>query len=113
MRSKWPHRTDQRANPTLAPSRAPRSIRRRGAASSLALKLASSHRPEGKPKSGTITSAALDLETGGGQLSLALKLASSHRPEGEPNSGTVMSAALDLEVGGGQQSLALKLASSH
>jgi len=33
-RSNWPHRTDQRANPYLAPSRAPRSIRRRGGAAS-------------------------------------------------------------------------------
>jgi len=90
--------------------RRPRRVRRRRPS---CLRRRQSHRPEGEPNSGTVTSAALDPETGGGQQRLALKLASSHRPEGEPNSGTVTSAALDLETGGGQQSLALKLASSH
>jgi len=66
----------------LAPSRAPRSIWRRraldleteGGQQRPALKLASSHRPEGEPEPGTVTSTALDPEAEGAQQSPALRL---------------------------------------
>ena len=43
--------------------------------------LGSSHRPEGEPNSGTVTSAALDPEAGDGQQSLALRLAAEAEVE--------------------------------
>ena len=83
-------------------SRRPSRGHQEGGQQSLALKLASSHRPEGER---TRTWHRHERRArSDGQQRPALKLASSHRPEGEPVPGTVTSAALDPEAGGGAAS---------